>query len=232
MWWIILALIVVGALVIGSGNDWSRTFGLNRQEVIQVAYLMIILIAVASAFAGRGMGAGEAVRAVAGWLAVLLVLVGAYAYRAELTGIGGRLLGVLLPGVPISGQLAGEPGDTVVVMRAIDGHFAIHASVDDRRLTLLVDTGASFVTLSANDAARLGIDTAALRFSLPIQTANGMILAARTTLDRLSVGSIERRAVAALVAPPGTLDQSLLGMSFLNTLKGYAISGDRLVLTP
>jgi aspartyl protease family protein len=51
-------------------------------------------------------------------------------------------------------------------------------------------------------------------------------------LARLAVGQIERRDVPALVAPRGSLDQSLLGMSFLNTLHGYAISGDRLVLTP
>jgi aspartyl protease family protein len=46
------------------------------------------------------------------------------------------------------------------------------------------------------------------------------------------VGSIEQRNVRALVAPRGSLNQSLLGMSFLDGLHGYAISGDRLVLTP
>ena len=35
-----------------------------------------------------------------------------------------------------------------------------------------------------------------------------------------------------LVAPRGSLEQSLLGMTFLDTLHGYAISGDRLMLTP
>jgi aspartyl protease family protein len=134
--------------------------------------------------------------------------------------------------VPISGRLAGEPGDAVVIVRTMDGHFAVHANVDDQRLTLLVDTGASFVTLTADDAARIGIDVGALRFTLPIQTANGTILTARVALQRIGIGSIQRRNFAALVAPPNSLDQSLLGMTFLNTLKGYAISGDKLVLTP
>jgi aspartyl protease family protein len=114
----------------------------------------------------------------------------------------------------------------------MDGHFAVHANVDDQRLTLLVDTGASFVTLTADDAAHVGIDVGALRFTLPIQTANGTILTARVALERIGIGSIQRRNIAALVAPPNSLDQSLLGMTFLNTLKGYAISGDKLVLTP
>jgi aspartyl protease family protein len=232
MQWIILALIALAVIVLSSGNDWGRTFGLDRHELAQVAYLVVILLAVSSAFGGRRMGAGEAARAAAGWLAVLLIVIGGYAYRHELLGVGGRLLGVLLPGVPISGQLVGEPGDTVVIVRAMDGHFAVHANVDDERLTLLVDTGASFVTLTADDATRVGIDVGALRFTLPIQTANGTILTARVTLEQLGIGSIQRHDIAALVAPPNSLDQSLLGMTFLNTLKGYAISGDRLVLTP
>jgi aspartyl protease family protein len=234
MLWMIVALVVVAMAVVafGSGNDWNRTFGLDRHELAQVAYLVVILLAVSSAFGGRSMGAGEAARAIAGWLAILLIVIGGYAYRQELLGVGGRLIGVLLPGVPISGRLAGEPGDAVVIVRAMDGHFAVHANVDDQRLTLLVDTGASFVTLTADDAARIGIDVGALRFTLPIQTANGTILTARVALERIGIGSIQRRNIAALVAPPNSLDQSLLGMTFLNTLKGYAISGDKLVLTP
>ena len=105
------------------------------------------------------------------------------------------------------------------------------AQVDDVPMTLLVDTGASFVTLTMADAAGIGVDVGALEFATPIRTANGVIRAARITLDRLAVGAIERHDLAALVAPPDSLDQSLLGMSFLNTLDGYGISGDRLVLT-
>ena len=56
--------------------------------------------------------------------------------------------------------------------------------------------------------------------------------AASVVINRLAIGAIERRDVKALVAPRGALEQGLLGMSFLDTLDSYAISGDRLVLMP
>jgi aspartyl protease family protein len=233
LFWILIAAValMIGALVVQ--GDAGGLFGLKRDEFAQVGYLLIILVFVGSALLGRGLGAGEVVRSAVGWLAILLIVVGAYAYRSELTFVGGRLLGVLVPGVPLSGRIAGEAdADSVVIVRAIDGHFAVRAEVEAVPLTLMVDTGASFVTLTAGDAARVGIPDESLRFNTAIRTANGTIEAAPVTLARLAVGSIERRQVAALVAPEGSLDQSLLGMSFLNTLNRYAISGDRLVLTP
>lgn len=233
LFWILVAALAVVIAVLVVQGDAGMTFGLKRDEFAQVGYLLIILVFVGSALLGRGLGASEVVRSVVGWLAILLVIVGAYAYRTELTFVGGRLLGALAPGVPISGRIAGEANaDSVVVIRAIDGHFAVRAEVEAVPLTLMVDTGASFVTLTTGDAVRVGIPLATLNFTTPIRTANGVIDAAPVTIGRLAVGFIERQGVAALVAPAGSLDQSLLGMSFLNTLHGYAISGDRLVLTP
>ncbi|HVY20518.1 MAG TPA: TIGR02281 family clan AA aspartic protease [Bauldia sp.] len=230
--WILLAALIALVISFTSQDASGKTFGLDNHDLLQLGYLLIILIFVGSALLGRGLGAGEIVRATAGWLAVLLFLVGAYAYRSELTGVGARMLGVLAPGVPISGKLAGEADDAVVIARGIDGHFGVRAKVQDVPMMMLVDTGASFVTLTQADAKKIGIDPGDLHFSLPIRTANGMIQAAPVTIAKLAVGSIERKNVAALVAPARSLDQSLLGMSFLNTLDGYAISGDRMVLTP
>jgi aspartyl protease family protein len=232
VFWILLAAIIALAVALASNDAEGTTFGLSNREVTQVGYLLVILIFVGSALLGRGLGAGEIVRATAGWLAVFLFLVGAYAYRVEITGVGTRMLSVLAPGVPISGRFAGEAKDTVVIARSLDGHFGVRAEVQGVTMTMLVDTGASFVTLTPADAKRIGVDDDALRFTMPIRTANGMIQAAPIRIAKLAVGSIERKNVPALVAPAKSLDQSLLGMTFLNTLDGYAISGDRLVLTP
>ena len=63
-----------------------------------------------------------------------------------------------------------------------------------------------------------------------VDTANGRTRAAPVTLDRLAVGDIVERAVPALIAQPGQLRTSLLGMSFLNRLESWEVRGDRLMM--
>ncbi len=230
--WGLVVLLGAGVAALAVNILPGMGFDLSSAGSVRFVYLVAILLFVASAFVGRRVSFGQVLRGIFGWTAIFLVALTAYAYRVELAGVGGRLLSVLAPGVPISGRLTGEPEGSVVIARAIDGHFAVRAEVNATPLTLLVDTGASFVTLTPADAAAAGVDTRNLAFGMSIQTANGTIQAAPVTIASMTVGSIERRDVRALVAPSGTLQGSLLGMSFLNTLQGYAISGDRMVLTP
>ena len=205
----------------------------DEGDMPRLVGLVAILAFVGIGVIGRQMRAWHVIRAMLAWALIIFVVAGLYASRDQLAGFAGRLVGALVPGVPVSGRLAGEANpESVVITRAGDGHFAVRATVDGTPTTMLIDTGASFVTLSHRDAARAGIDPAALSYTVPIRTANGMMQAASVTLDSLAIGAIEQRNIRALVAPPGSLSQSLLGMSFLDGLHGYAISGDRLVLTP
>jgi aspartyl protease family protein len=228
---IALAVIAVVGLLLLTRDD--PRFRLGDDGLPRLALLVGILVFVGAGMFGRALRPGEIVRAIAAWATVIIVLVGIYATRDQLAGVAGRLLAAVAPGVPVTGRLAGEANpESVMVMRSADGHFAVLASVEKKPLLFLVDTGASFVTLAHADAKTIGIDTDALTYDLPIRTANGTMIAAPVTIGSITVGSIERRQVKALVAPEGVLDQSLLGMTFLNTLNGYAIAGDRLVLTP
>jgi aspartyl protease family protein len=229
----LLAGIFVVLIALFVTRDGDTTFGMPSRDFAQLGFLVILLVFVSSALFGRGFRLGEIARSMVVWVAIILLLVGGYAYRDELLGVSGRVLGVLAPGFPIAGRFVdGQDADSVMIVRSSGGHFAIRAAVDDTTLFFLVDTGASFVTLTPEDAAAVGFDVGALDFSLPIRTANGSIQAAPIVIDRLSVGDIEREGVRALVAPQGSLDQSLLGLSFLNTLQSYTIAGDRLLLTP
>jgi aspartyl protease family protein len=230
--WVLIVLVAAGVATLVVALAPSFGFDMSSDRPVRLIYFAALLLFVGPALVGRGLKAHEVVRAVIGWLVILVVLIGGYAYRHELVGVGGRVLGVLVPGTPISGELAGEARQTVVIMRNGDGHFAVRATVNRIPMTMLVDTGASLVTLTPADAGKIGIDAAKLDFGMPIQTANGLIHAAPITIDRLAIGNIERRQVKALVAPPRALQESLLGMSFLDSLSGYSISGDRLVLKP
>jgi aspartyl protease family protein len=92
-----------------------------------------------------------------------------------------------------------------------------------------VDTGATAVVLSREDAVRAGFDLDRLQFTARVGTANGIGLAAPVRLREVRVRSIVVRDVVALVnkAP---MSGSLLGLSFLKRLSSYGVQGDILTL--
>lgn len=231
---VFLLLALAGALLLlVLRHDAGTVLGMTTEDFSQLAVLAAVLVFVGAGIFTRNMRPGDILHSLAFWFMAIIVLVALYAFRDELAVVGGRVLGALAPGTPIVGRLSGESDkDAVVIMRSGDGHFGVRAEVNDESMSLLIDTGASYVTLTESDAVDIGIDVQALSFSVPIRTANGTIRAAATEVQRIAIGPIERYNVAALVAPGHALDQSLLGLSFLDTLKGYAIRGDRLVLNP
>lgn len=125
-----------------------------------------------------------------------------------------------------------QPGaDRLLVVNSdMRGHYLVHPQVDGLRVEMMVDTGASVVALTSEDAERAGLRVIASDFKRPISTANGTVLVAPIRIREMRVGDIVVRDVEAVVAPPGRLGTSLLGMSFLRSLRGFDISGGRLTL--
>ena len=77
---------------------------------------------------------------------------------------------------------------SIVVPRDERGHFEVDARVDGRRVSFMVDTGASVIALTANDAARLGIHPSQNAFVAEVKTANGKVRAAPAHLDVVEIG--------------------------------------------
>ena len=71
------------------------------------------------------------------------------------------------------------------------GHFVTRASINGNDITVLVDTGATAVALSFEDARDAGLRPGHLDFNVPVATANGVARAARVMIDRIAVGSVE-----------------------------------------
>jgi aspartyl protease family protein len=93
------------------------------------------------------------------------------------------------------------------------GMFWTEGQVNGGNVRFLVDTGATTITLSAGDARRLGIDYLKGPRGL-VQTAAGMTVSYKVTLDSVRVGNIAINQVDALVIEAGP-PFVLLGMSFL-----------------
>ncbi len=122
-------------------------------------------------------------------------------------------------------------GGATQILRGPDGHWWADAMVDGRAVRLMVDTGATVVALTPEDAARLGLKLSAPDFSDEIRTAAGPARAARVRLASLSVGAVRVTDVDAVVVERG-LPHSLLGMSWLGRLSGFEASADALTLRP
>jgi aspartyl protease family protein len=122
-------------------------------------------------------------------------------------------------------------GGATQILRGPDGHWWADAMVDGRAVHLMVDTGATVVALTPEDAHRLGLDLSPADFSDEIRTAAGPARAARVRLPSLSVGAVRVADVDAVVVENG-LPHSLLGMSWLGRLSGFEASADALTLRP
>jgi aspartyl protease family protein len=115
------------------------------------------------------------------------------------------------------------------VVRASTGDFMITTEVNGVRIPMLLDTGATKVMLTRDAAIAAGLPMEMMRYTVNVETANGRAQAAAVTIDRLAVGAIVERSVPALIAQPGQLKVSLLGMSLLGRLR-WEMRGDRVVM--
>jgi len=222
----LLAVSVVLYAITGEGDTIA---GIPREDFPRLAAPLSILIFLMAGTSRLWKGrAAEALQALGSWMAIGLVLVALYAYRAEIGEVGDRVVQELQPG-SVQTVSQGAHG-TVVKIRKTEGHFIVRAKVNGKSMHMIVDTGASTVVLRPEDARRAGIHLNALDYTIPVETANGKAFAARVKLDRVSLGELTLENVDALVTRPGALHQSLLGMSFLSRLQSYEFSGNQLVM--
>jgi aspartyl protease family protein len=124
---------------------------------------------------------------------------------------------------------SGSAPASVRIRKMADG-FIANAEVNGQSFEMLVDSGAATVVLRQSDAEKAGIDVSRLTFDTPLKTANGTSYLAPIRLKSVRVGQLNVDDVEALVAKPGTLNENLLGMSFLRRLTSYQVAGDFITL--
>lgn len=131
---------------------------------------------------------------------------------------------------PLRGPQGSDP-EPAALLKAADGHFWAEGQVNGAKVRFLVDTGASKVSLTPQDARRLGLDMTGLVYDQSVRTADGDSLAARVRLASVSVNGVRLADVDALVIDRG-LPASLLGMSYLGRLSRFEATPSALVLDP
>jgi aspartyl protease family protein len=123
------------------------------------------------------------------------------------------------------------PGGDAQVVKGEDGHYWAQGQVNGSAVKFLVDTGASAVALTQEDAQRLGYSGSDLTYDYKVTTASGEARAARIKLSSIAVSGAEVRDVDAYVIESG-LQTSLLGMSYLGRLSRFEATPQALILHP
>ena len=181
-----------------------------------------------------------------GYLTLLLLAVGGWWVASNRPSIGKTLQMALVWGMIFMGgmaiyglwndisndyysaQIISSDGE-ITIPRARDGHYYVKAKINGVDINFLVDTGASDLVLTREDAEKVGINVATLPFLGSANTANGTVPIAYTRLAEVRLGSYLDSAVSASISG-GEMVKSLLGMSYLGLYERIEILSDRLVL--
>jgi clan AA aspartic protease (TIGR02281 family) len=167
-----------------------------------------------------------------GALALALVAMKALGYRAS------SMLAVALPGLEVApihprDVVSGGPRDRdrhLVVDARSNGQFATKAVINGIPIDVLIDTGATYLSFSQQDAATLGLTPRPDDYTVAVQTAGGMSRLAPMVVDEVRVGDIVLHNVSAAVSEASGRSVTLLGMTFLGRLTRVEVRGKQLHL--
>ncbi len=177
---------------------------------------------------------------VASWVFLAGVMVVGVTHFEELKAMAHRMAGTD-PGLHAAaggGEPNGAGADSAAVSGGYrvelpvgdDGHYHADIEVNGRSVKVLVDTGASVVALTAEDAEAAGIYVSDKDYTGRISTANGTARVAPVVLEEVTLGDITVRDVRGIVSEQGALNVSLLGMTFLNELDRVDMQSGKLIL--
>jgi aspartyl protease family protein len=192
---------------------------MDGETLARVGYLAIILVALGAwALVEFRQRMGQALRMGLAWALIFLGIAAGYGLWADIQQD-------VMPFQEVT-----EDGAEISVPRAADGHYYLTLTINDTAVPFMVDTGASGMVLSLDDARRLGLEPDSLNFLGEAQTANGTVQTARVSLPLIELGPFQTENFSAFVNG-GEMEGSLLGMDYLRQFD-VRITDGTLILSP
>jgi aspartyl protease family protein len=197
----------------------------GADQALNALYLVGFLVLVVSSLVARRLPLGHTLKMAASWVLIFGAAFVAFAMKDDFIALGRHVV-ELSRG---EGTVVAK-GKELRIHKAEDGHFWVNGKANGQPVHFLIDSGATITSLTAATAAKAGIDTSG---GLPVmvETANGVVKAARGDVGLLEVGTIRRSDFPVHVSPAFG-DTNVLGMNFLSSLRGWSVEGPWLVLKP
>ncbi len=191
---------------------------MTNDQIMQLTYLVLLGAAIGgSAIVAGRSNMGKMAQQAAIWALIFVGVIGAYGLWDDINRDVTARHDILDDG-------------RISVPRSRDGHYYLTLEINDVPVRFVIDTGASQVVLTQADARRIGIDPETLRYFGTASTANGVVRTAPVTLDEVRLADLRDRDLPAVVNE-GAMEDSLLGMTYLDRYNRIEIGGGELVLT-
>lgn len=189
---------------------------MDGETLARVAYLAIILVALGGwVMVEFRQRMGQALRMALAWGLIFLGMMAGYGLWTDIR----RDIAPM--------QIVGEDA-AITAPRAADGHYYLTLRINGVDLPFMVDTGASGLVLSLQDAERIGIAEDNLMFLGEANTANGIVRTAQVTLPLIELGPFRNENFRAYVTQ-GEMEGSLLGMDYLGQFR-IEVTGREMIL--
>lgn len=190
---------------------------MSTDQIMQLTYLVLLGAAIGgSAIVAGRSNMGKMLQQAVIWVLIFVGVIAAYGLWEDISR-------------DVNPRQAIVNASTVEVPRSPDGHYYLTLEINNTPVDFVIDTGASQVVLSQQDADRIGIDPDTLQYTGSAFTANGVVRTAPVVLSAVTLGQMTDRSVAAVVNQ-GPMDGSLLGMTYLGLYNRIEIADDVLVL--
>jgi aspartyl protease family protein len=194
----------------------------EKMQSLQIIVLLIVVIA--SFLYRKKYNKNENFKNIIIWLMIVSLILILYSFKNEGKEVFNRVYYELSPSVP---KIEDRQ---IIITKSNDGHFYMNTQIRESNIRFMIDTGASAIVLSQNDATKIGIDILNLSYTARFNTANGVIRAAPIVIRELIISDdIFFRDLNAYVSE-GNDNTSLLGMTFLSNFNNYSFEKDKLYL--
>jgi aspartyl protease family protein len=220
---LLIVFAAFGGLVLAAlsaGGSFDALPGLPIAAAVIGALVLLYIATHAGGRGDRSFGRPSLILAFLG-----IAAAGATAFKAHPTEFIASLFASSRPDADVAPPAPSAPA-SVRIRRKSDGSFLVNGEINGEALPMRIDSGAATIVLRHSDAERAGVNIKGLTFDTALNSANGTSYLAAVRLKSVRVGPLVVDDVEGLVAQPGTLNESLLGMSFLRHLTSYQVTGD------
>jgi len=193
---------------------------MNNDLMLGGVYIMMAMMLVLGALMARREPAAKLAKMALAWVVIFAAGFVLFTFRDDFGYLAERLKAEAI-GTPVT------EGKVTRIPMAIDGHFWVHAKLNDQDTKFLVDSGATMTTIDRATANAVGIEVSP-RADQFVRTGNGVIRVSSGRADELAIGEIVRHDVGIQVADND--DLNVLGMNYLSTLSRWGVEGRWLIL--